>query len=398
MRGSLKIMRIAGIDIGIHYTWIFAVIIITWSLAGYYSQLYPSWSVAVRWLGGLLSSVLLFFSVLLHELAHSLVAQSKGLPVSSITLFIFGGVSNLTEEPREPGLEFWMAIVGPLTSILLGLVFWVIWYGATGDVLLPFLSRSEVGKGTFIIAVVGYLAFINLALAVFNLLPGFPLDGGRVLRSILWKISNSLTKATNIASTIGRFFGWAFIGLGVYFFFFYDFLSAVWIGIIGIFLMSAAENARHQVMVRENLADVKVSQAMELNNETVSLHLTVADLVREFFLSRRRRAVPVADGDHIVGMVSISDVRKLPQEQWETSVVEGIMTREPLYSVKPGDTLDAALKVIAQHDLNQVPVIDQGKLVGILTRANVINYLQLRQELGMKRGRNNSWSSGSNPS
>lgn len=398
MRGSVKIMRVAGIDIGVHYTWIFAVIIITWSLAGYYSQLYPSWSVTTRWLAGFLSSVLLFVSVLLHELAHSLVAQSRGLPVTSITLFIFGGVSNLSEEPKSPGLEFWMAFVGPLTSVLLGLIFWGIWYLATGEPLLPLLSSSASGKGTFVVAIIGYLAFINLALAVFNLLPGFPLDGGRVLRSFLWKISNNLSKATNIASTIGRLFGWAFIGLGVFLFFrFGDFLSAVWIGIIGVFLMSAAENARHEVMVRENLADVKVSQAMEVNTETVSPRLMVAELVREHFLSRRRRAIPVAEGDHIVGMVSIADVRKLPQDQWETASVDRIMTREPIYSVKPGDNLDVALKVIAQHDLNQVPVIDQGKLVGILTRANVIGYLQLRQELGMKRGRNNRPPSGSNP-
>jgi Zn-dependent protease/CBS domain-containing protein len=385
MRGSFKIMRVAGIDIGIHYTWLFAIIIITWSLAGYYSQLYPSWGVSIRWLAGFVSSVFLFISVLLHELAHSLVAQSRGLPVTSITLFIFGGVSNLSEEPKSPGLEFWMAFVGPLTSILLGLIFWGIWYLATGDAVLPFLSSSAVGKGNFIVAILGYLAFINLALAAFNLLPGFPLDGGRVLRSILWKTSRSLSKATNIATIIGRLFGWAFIAFGVYLFFSFDFLSAVWIGIIGIFLMSAAENARQEVMVRENLSDVKVSQAMELNTDTVQPRMTVAELVRDFFLSRRRRAVPVAQGDRIIGMVSISDVRKLPQAQWETSTVEQIMTREPLRTVSPGDNLNLALQIIAKNDLNQVPVLDNGKLVGILTRANVIGFLQLKQELGMKK-------------
>jgi Zn-dependent protease len=397
MRGSLKIMRVAGIDIAIHYTWIFALIIITWSLEGYFSQSH-SWSVTVSWLAGFLSAVLLFFSVLLHELAHSLVAQSRGLPVTSITLFIFGGVSNLSEEPKSPGLEFWMAIVGPLTSVMLGLIFWGIWYLATGEPLLPLLSSSAAGKGTFVVAILGYLAFINLALAVFNLLPGFPLDGGRVLRSILWKTSGSLSRATNIATLIGRLFGWAFIGLGVFLFFrFGDFLSAVWIGIIGVFLMSAAENARQEVMVRENLSDVKVKQVMETNTETVDQRLTVAELVRDFFLSRRRRAIPVAEGDRIIGMVSISDVRKLPQEQWETATVARIMSREPLYTVKPEDTLDHAMKLIAQNDLNQVPVLDQGKLVGILTRANLINFLHLKQELGMKGGRNVRGASSSNP-
>lgn len=386
MRGSLKIAKIAGIDIGVHYTWIFAVIIITWSLSGYYSQLYPSWSTLVYWSAGFLSSVLLFFSVLLHELAHSLVAQSRGLPVTNITLFIFGGVSNLSEEPKSPGLEFWMAFFGPLTSILLGTVFWGIWYLATGEAVLPLLSRSTAGQGTFIIAIIGYLAFINLALAVFNLLPGFPLDGGRVLRSIIWKTSGSLSKATNIATTIGRLFGWGFIAFGVYLLFRFDFLSAVWIGIIGIFLMSAAENARQEVMVRENLSNVKVTQVMEMNTETISPHLSVEELVRDMFLLKRRRAVPVAEGDRIIGMVSISDVRALPQDAWTTTSVERIMTREPLHAVKPDDDLNTAMQAIAQYDLNQVPVLNQGKLVGILSRANIINFLQLKRELGMKGG------------
>lgn len=376
MRGSLKIARIAGIDIGIHYTWILAFFIIGWSLAqGYFPQQYKSWTTTAYWTAGFLSAILLFISVLLHELAHSLVAQARGLPVSSITLFIFGGVSNLSEEPGNAGQEFIMAIVGPLTSLALAGIFW----------LFRFMPINEE---SFLTAIVGYLALINLALAAFNLLPGFPLDGGRVLRSIIWKTTGNLVKATDIASIIGRVFGWGFIAFGVFWFFSYqDFLGAIWIAIIGFFLTNAAETSRQEVTTRELLTGVQVGQVMELNTETISPRLSVAELVRDTFLLRRRRTVPVAEGDRIIGMVSISDVRALPQEEWPIVPVERIMTREPLHAVKPDDDLNTAMKVIAQYDLNQVPVLNQGKLVGILSRANVINFLQLKHELGMKGGR-----------
>lgn len=372
MRGSWKIARIAGIDIGVHYTWLFAFLIISWSLAqGYFPQSYPSWSRTLYWAAGFLSAILLFISVLIHELAHSLVAQARGLPVSSITLFIFGGVSNLSEEPERPGLEFGMAIVGPLSSLVLSGIFYIV--------------RLPIGQGTFTYAIFGYLILINLLLAAFNLLPGFPLDGGRVLRAILWKTSGSLVKATNIATAVGRIFGWGFIALGVFIFFNTgDFLSAIWIAIIGVFLNSAAEGSRQEVTVREHLSGVKVTQAMEANTETVGPRLSVAELVRDIFLLKRRRAIPVTDGDQIVGMVSITDVRDLPQEQWALTPVERIMTRGPIHTVTPGDDLATALKLIAQLDLNQVPVLSGGKLVGILSRANVISFLQLRQELGTK--------------
>jgi Zn-dependent protease/CBS domain-containing protein len=387
MRGSLKIARIAGIDIGIHFTWILAFFIIGWSLAqGYFPQLYKSWTTAAYWTAGFLSAILLFISVLLHEMAHSLVAQARGLPVSSITLFIFGGVSNLSKEPEKPGHEFIMAIVGPLTSLALAGIFWGIHFLITGEPVLPLVSGT-ITDSTFIVAIVGYLAFINLGLAAFNLLPGFPLDGGRVLRSIIWKTTGNLVRATNISSVIGRIFGWGFIALGVFWFFIPGyFINAIWIAIIGFFLINAAENSRQDVTIREHLAGVKVEQVMEMNTETISPHMSVAELVRDMFLLKRRRAVPVAENDRLIGMVSISDVRTLPQDAWATTTVERIMTREPLHAVKPDDDLNTAMQAIAQYDLNQVPVLNQGKLVGILSRANVINFLQLKRELGMKGG------------
>ncbi len=393
MRGSFKIARIAGIDISIHFTWILAFFLIAYFQVQSFSQFYTGWTTAQYWLAGFLCSIFLFIAVLLHELAHSLVAQARGLPVSSITLFIFGGVSNLTEEPENPGLEFWMALVGPLTSLVLGAVFWVVWYGMVGNLALPpFASQVPAAKQTVLTGIVGFLAYINVALAAFNLLPGFPLDGGRVFRSIIWKISGNLMRATNIATTVGRIFGWVLIAGGVFLFFSYGvagLINGVWLAIIGIFLNSAAESSRQEVSVREHLAGVKVAQVMEANTETVNPRMSVNDLVREIFLIKRRRSIPVADGDQLVGMVSVSDVRHVPQHEWPTTFVERIMTRGPLHTVSPDDDLNAALKVISQYDLNQVPVMSQGRIVGILSRANVVNFLQLSAELGVKRTRKN---------
>jgi Zn-dependent protease len=214
MKASFKLFRIAGIDIGIHYTWIFIFILISWSLAaGIFPNLTQDQSPTIYWMMGIITALLLFVSVLLHELAHSLVAKARGMGVSSITLFIFGGVSNLEEEPEKPRTEFAMAIVGPLTSLVLGGIFFGVSIFLMGKIISynELFSNTVTNNYTGIESVIGYLAWINVLLGIFNLLPGFPLDGGRVLRSILWGSTRSLIKATNIAGRVGQFFGWALI-------------------------------------------------------------------------------------------------------------------------------------------------------------------------------------------
>lgn len=374
MKSSLRLGRIAGIEIGIHFTWILALLIITWSLAeGFFKPNFPDWSTYAYWAGGILGALLLFISVLIHEFAHSLVAQSRGMAVSSITLFIFGGVSNLKDEPEKAGTEFVMAIAGPAASLILGGIF----------LGLYFIFR---GQHNFIEALMYYLGWINLALAMFNLLPGFPLDGGRVLRSILWRTTGDLIKATNIAAIIGRVFGWLFVLYGIFWMLYTgDYISGIWISVIGIFLNSAAEGSRQNLTLREQLKGVQVSQVMETNIETISSRMAVSELVRDIFMQRRRRAIPVVDGERLAGMVVIGDVKKVPQEKWPDTIVEQIMTSSPIYSVKPEDDLNEALQLIVEHDLNQVLVLSQGKLVGLLSRADIINYLQLRRELNIKK-------------
>lgn len=371
MRGSFRLGHIAGIEIGIHYTWLIAFLLITWSLAqSLFPQLHPGWDLVTYWITGILAALLLFVSVLLHELAHSLVAQARGLPVQSVTLFIFGGVSNI-EEPERPKIEFAMAIVGPLTSLALAGLFW-------GFVQVVKNQDSPVA------AILNYLAMINVMLAAFNLLPGFPLDGGRVLRSILWGTTGNLRKATNITATVGRFFGWGLIAFGLYQLFTGHFLEGLWIVFIGWFLGNAADTSRREITLRERLSGISVKEVMDPNPETISPKASVEEVVRDFFLQRGRRAVPVSQDNRLVGIVTITDIKELPQYKWAQSLVEEIMTREPLYSVAPEDDLNSAMRLIAQHELNQVLVLHQGQLVGLISRADIIRYLQVSQELGMK--------------
>ncbi len=320
---------------------------------------------------GIVAALLLFASVLIHELAHSLVANARGLHVQSITLFIFGGVSNLEDEPERPKVEFAMSIVGPLASLVLAGIFWGL--------------KLAIGQeGTPLAVMLYYLASTNALLAGFNLLPGFPLDGGRVLRSIIWGTTGSLTRATNIAATVGQIFGWGFIALGVFLALSGNFLNGLWIAFIGWFLSSAADTSRRGVTLKEHLTGVRVKDIMNPTPECVDPRALVGDVVRENFIQHSRRAVPVCQGDQLAGIVTLTDVKKLPQQRWAQTPVEEIMTRPPLHTVMKDDDLNTALKLLAQYGLNQVPVLDGGRLVGLLSRADIIGYLQLSQELSMK--------------
>jgi Zn-dependent protease/CBS domain-containing protein len=373
MRSSLKIFRIAGIDIGIHYTWIFIFLFFSVSLAqGYFPVQYPGWSTAVYWLMGIIASLMIFVSVLIHELAHSLVAQRRGIPVKSITLFILGGVSNLEDEPSKPSAEFSMAIVGPLTSFVLALIFFGLSY-------IPQIAGSPGN------AVLSYLAIINLFLGAFNLLPGFPLDGGRVLRSIIWGSTGDLLKATNIAGIVGQVLGWILIGVGILFIFWFGLFTGLWLAFIGWFLNSSADASRKEIALRERLSLIKVREIIHPNPEIIGPQTTVEEMVRNIFSMHHGRAVPVCRNDKLVGIVTITDVKKLPQERWAATPVEEIMSREPLYTVSPEDNVNTAMKLLMQHDINQVLVKQEEKCAGLLSRADIINHLQFTQELGLRR-------------
>jgi Zn-dependent protease/CBS domain-containing protein len=387
MKSSWRLFRIAGIDIGVHYTWLFIFVLFSWSLAaGIFPAQHAGWTTATYWVAGIVTTLILFVSVLLHELAHSLVAQARGMKVSSITLFIFGGVSNLEEEPAKPGIEFSMAIVGPLTSLVLGGIFWVLAIGLSGHGL----SLADLFNGTNVTtalaAVIGYLGWINLSLGVFNMIPGFPLDGGRVLRSIIWGGTHSIQTATNAAATIGRLFGWLFIVFGVYEgLAFGNWIGGIWIAFIGWFLSSAADASRKELTLREHLSGIKVKDVMNAQPGGIDPETTVEQVVANIFQRLHGRAVPVCKNDKLLGIVTIDDVKKVKREQWAATPADRIMTREPLYTVSPEDSLQSAFKMIAQHAINQVLVTRDGKCIGMLSRADIIAHLQLSQELGVEK-------------
>jgi Zn-dependent protease/CBS domain-containing protein len=372
MKASFKLFRIAGIDIGIHYTWLFIFVFFSWTLAEAYFPAYYKWSTTAYWITGVIASLLIFVSVLLHELAHSLVANARGIPVHSITLFILGGVSNMEEEPQKPASEFIMAIVGPGTSLLLAAIFWG-------------LTRLPGDKTVPLAAIISYMAYINLLLGAFNLLPGFPLDGGRVLRSIIWGSTGSLSRATDIAGRVGQLFGWLFIGVGVFFLVQGDIFNGLWIAFVGWFLNSAADASRKEITLRERLSHFKVRELMNVNIETIRPETTVSEMVMNVFRRQPGRAVPVCRDDRLVGIVTITDVKKIPQDQWGATPVERIMTTSPLYTVVPEDNLNTAMQLIAHHDINQVLIKENEKCAGLLSRADIIRFIQMSHELGIRK-------------
>jgi Zn-dependent protease/CBS domain-containing protein len=366
MQGSFSIGKIAGIDIRIHYTWLFAFLLITWSLAsGFFPGSNPGLSPVTYWVIGAISSILLFASVLVHELSHSLVARARGLTVDSITLLIFGGVSSITSEPGRAFDEFLIAVVGPLTSLVLAGVFWV----------LDMLVGSASGP---LHAVLGYLAFTNLLLGVFNILPGFPLDGGRVLRAIIWGATGSLQRATDVASFVGQAFGVLLIFWGLARLLTGDVLGGLWTAFIGWFLDSGAQASRQQLSMQSVLKGVPVSVVMDPSPPLLDPNTTVHDFVMNQAVRRGQRALPVVRSDgELLGIMSLTDAHRVQSQAWATTQVATAMTPVPLRTVTSTASLDTALQEMVDHSLHQLPVVDDGHVVGLLTRAGVLEYMKL---------------------
>ena len=373
MRSSFKIARIAGIDIGIHYTWLFAFALIAWSLAvGFFPSTFGGFDAATYWLLGIAGALGLFVSVLVHELSHSLVALARGMKVHSITLFIFGGVSNLQGEAEEPKDEFLVSVVGPVSSFILAILFWAL--------QRPFSTTvSPIG------AVLGYLAFVNLMLGAFNLVPGFPLDGGRVLRSLVWGATGSMRRATQVASYAGQAVAFLLIFWGLSRMFGGDFLGGLWTAFIGWFLNNAAESTRQQQVIEEHLRGIRVTQVMDPQPPVVAPGLSVHDFVFDHVLQRGERAVLVSQAGRLAGIASITDAKRVPQSAWSSTPVGQIMTRAPLRTVPATADLSVALKLLTESSLHQAPVLDDdGTVLGMLTRADILRFLQYRDEVGLR--------------
>lgn len=364
-KNSLTIGRLFGIPIRIHISWLLIFVLITWSLAnGYFPERYIGWSAGLTWGVALATSVLFFLSVLLHELAHALVAQMRGLPIHDIVLFIFGGVAELTEEPEAPGTEFWMALVGPLTSFFLAIMFTVVWL-LTRNRAVP-LSALSI-----------YLAGINLSLGAFNLIPGFPLDGGRVLRSILWGATKDLEKATRWATRLGQVIAYIFIGLGVWQVLRSQWVDGVWLAFIGWFLENAAQASYRQVAVKQFLMGFRVRDVMTKECYPLSPDTTLQTLVSGYILPLGMRCFPVVSDGEIQGIISLPLVRKVPEANWGQVTARAVMfPMDEVDALTPGDELWKALQTMTTAEAEQLPVLDAGAFIGVLTHDDILRFIR----------------------
>jgi Zn-dependent protease/CBS domain-containing protein len=308
-------------------------------------------------------------SVLIHELGHSVVAKGFGLSVPRITLFIFGGVSQIASEPFSAAVEFWVAVVGPLTSFVLAGIFWE---------LAPHLAWSPP-----LFALAKYLTFINVILGVFNLIPGFPLDGGRVLRAIVWRITGKYQRATAIAATTGRFFGFVLIFLGVWQVLGGSLINGLWIAFIGWFLESAAGSQLQQEVLRSLLGDHKVLDAMKRDFLQVPGNFPIQEIIDKHILSGGSRCLFVSSNGSPAGMLTIAEIGKVPRSAWETTPAsQAMIPMQKLFTTRPDAGLWSALEEMGRDGVNQLPVIDgRGQVVGIVSRDDVLHYLRVLRAL-----------------
>jgi Zn-dependent protease/CBS domain-containing protein len=394
MRG-VPIGRIFGVRIGFDYSWIFIVVLLTWSLAAGFSRWHPTWSTATVLATALVAALLFFASVLLHELAHTLVAKRFGIPVDSITLFLFGGVSNIEREPASPRAEFWTAIVGPITSIVLGFVLLALGSlmtstssAAVGD---PYAALARLSPAESLLM---WLGPINILVGLFNLIPGFPLDGGRVLRSVIWAATHDLHVATRWASAVGQAIGWLFILLGVAMvfgasvpFFGRGLIAGMWLAFIGWFLSSAAAMTWRRQLMHEMLEGLTVARLMRREGATVHPGTSVAAFVSDWLMRGDERAFPVVDdAGRLLGIASLADVRAVPRDAWDATPVGHAMTpADRLVTATPRDELGETLEKLVRADVSQLPVLDGDRLVGMLLRRDVARWIELHAQPGARR-------------
>lgn len=371
MEASVKLGRIWGIPIGLHLSWFLIFGLVTWSLAqGFFPTEYPGLATATYWLLGAVTSLMFFGSVLIHELGHSLLALRNQIPVRGITLFIFGGVAQIGRESPTPGAEFRIAIAGPLASLGLAALFYVLWLI---DQPVPYLAAPSL-----------WLARINLLLAVFNMIPGFPLDGGRVLRALIWGWTGNLHRSTQVATFTGQLVAFGFIGWGVWTILAGNFFNGLWLVFIGWFLQNAAAASYAQSNLQQSLRGVKVAQVMTRDCPLVSSQLPLERLVEEQILGGGQRCFFITEAGQLSGMLTLNDVTKIPRTEWgQTTTGQVMLPWERMVHVKPETELLAALQIMDDANVNQVPVVEGKEIGGLLSRDQVLHYLRTRAELGI---------------
>jgi Zn-dependent protease len=368
-RHTIPIGRVLGIPIDLDYSWFLIAALITWLLAvNYYPVEFKGGTHAEYWVMGAVTAVLFFASIVVHELAHSWVALRYKVPVNRITLFIFGGVSQIAGEPPSASAEFLIAVVGPLTSFALAAFFYFL------EPLLVDITPA--------LAVAKYLALINGLLGLFNLIPGFPLDGGRVFRAIVWGVNKNFRRATLIAASTGRFFGFAFIFVGVWLVLQGNVFNGLWIAFIGWFLESAAGAQVQQQMVQGLLGSHKVFEAMGSECTHVSEDSSLQKLIDEQVLSHGRQCFLVDQGDRVVGLLTLHNMKEIPRASWTTTTAaQAMVPIEKLNRIDPKAELWAAMEKMGRDGINEMPVMSGTNLVGLLSTGDIVRYLHTLQQV-----------------
>jgi Zn-dependent protease/predicted transcriptional regulator len=384
IRGELNLFRVAGVQIAIDFSWVIIFILVLWGLSdGYFPALHPGYPTSEYWLVGLVGTFLFFVSIVIHELSHATVGNRLGQPVDRISLFIFGGMAHLGHEPTDPNAELKIAAAGPITSIALGLLFlWI------GGIIGP--------KGAYPMwsSVFQYLGYINIALALFNLLPGFPLDGGRIVRAIEWRRTGDFRRATARAADWGRGIAYGLIALGALEIFTGSLMGGLWLIFIALFLKGAASSSYQSIIMEQVLGEARVDEIMVRNPETVEADATVADAIHQHFMHHGYGGFPVLGNGAVAGLLSLRQVRDCPPEQRTTSKVSEVMRkREPAIEIGPAATVSQALRQMSEADVGRLLVMQGDRLAGLITRSAIARYVMLRSNFGSSPS--NSASSGS---
>jgi Zn-dependent protease/predicted transcriptional regulator len=370
LRSQIKLGRVFGIQIGLHYSWFLIALLIVLSLSSQFHVTNPEWGDGVILLMAVGTAILFFVSLLLHELAHSLVATRNNLPVKEITLFALGGVSQIEKNPTSAKVEFWMAFVGPLTSAVIGGI--------------CFLTAGVIGGAAHNpwMAMLLWLGYINLTLAAFNMLPGYPLDGGRVLRAVIWWKTGDADRSTQAAARVGQIVAFGFIALGMFRFFGGAGIGGLWIAFIGWFLLQASRESYVQVGLAHALQGVRVADVMSRDCPTVDGWLNVQNFVEQELLRTGRRCFIVVDKGEMTGLITPHEIKEIDRARWPFTTLHDIMVPiEDVRSVAPETPLKSALEAMTRDDLNQLPVVSNGRLEGVLSRGEIISYLQTHAEL-----------------
>ena len=377
MKAQVKLGRLFGIEIGLHYSWFVIALLIVFSLVSYFRETNPNWGNAVSWISAVATGLLFFSSLLAHEMAHSLVAKSHGIGVRSITLFALGGVSQIEKEAGDPKTEFWIGIVGPLSSIAIGIFF------LAGAVLLGWSPAKP--PETPPIAILAWLGYINIGLAIFNLIPGFPLDGGRILRAIIWRIKGSAELSTRSAAQVGRVIAIFMIVFGILRLFSGGGFSGLWISFIGWFLLDAAGASYAQAEFQTVLRGARVRDAMTRDCPTVDGNTNLQTFTEDFLLRTAQRCFVVAENGVVAGIITPNEVKLVEQPRRRFTLVSEVMRPlGELRTVTQDTPMSEVLETMAREDLNQLPVIADGRLEGIISRSDVLQCLQTRIELNSK--------------